>query len=57
MAKPRMTKAELRFVEKVSKAIHANKVEGLRWLQQPGFQALSENEKTAYVHLILTKTR
>ena len=57
MAKPRMTKSELRFVDSVSKAIWANKLPGLKWLQQPGFQSLSENEKTAYVHLILSKTR
>ena len=57
MAKPRMTKKELRFVDSVGNAIRATKVEGLPWFQQPGFLELSKDGQDYYFQLIISKTR
>lgn len=59
MAKPRMTKAEKAFVERVSSIVFATPEirNGQRYLDRKTFALLSQETQDRYWNLLLTKTR
>jgi hypothetical protein len=59
MAKPRMTKAEKAFVERVSSIVFATPEvrNGNRYLDRKTFALLSQQTQDRYLDLLLTKTR
>jgi hypothetical protein len=59
MAKPRMTKAEKAFVERVSSIVFATPEirNGQRYLDRKTFALLSDVTRDRYLDLLLTKTR
>lgn len=59
MRKPRMTKAEKAFVERVSAIVFANPEirNGQRYLDRKTFALLPKVAQDRYLDLLLTKTR
>lgn len=59
MAKPRMTKSEKAFVERISTFVFATPEirNGVRYLDRNTFALLSAETKDRYLTLLATKTR
>jgi hypothetical protein len=59
MRKPRMTKSEKAFVERVSSIVFATPEirDGQKWLDRKAWATLSADNQKRYVDLIIGKTR
>ena len=57
--KPRMTKSEKAFVERVSSIVFATPEirDGQKWLDRKAFATLPEADRKQYIDLIIGKTR